>query len=316
MKLFPIISKKKKKKSSLLLWDISDWKTRSPKTGRAYRYKRTSALSFLHVQQKIPYIFHYIILAGLVVVFVLIFLFSHIFHISSGSLYIFRNDTLVDINRAYETLDYTRWQHIAFIHADKIKERLSKTQPWIKDIYIRRSLPNKLYISLRSQKVIFQSKSSLILESWDILIKENKKYIWTPPLKIYDTETASHELSRPTIDARYLSQIHKLQKELEKSFPGFEYDIPLYYIREQNLIIRHPRNTLLIFDLDDDISRQVQKLKAFHDENTNIHETSFVYIDVRIPRKIHLCWLKDEYQCRSTLERYYWFRTFEFLESL
>ncbi len=298
----------------LLFWEIGSSRKR-PFFSRKTK-KKTSFLPWISgIKQYSLFAKLWTLCAWLLILCVL-FLLLPFFRISYQSLYIARGDTLIDINRAYETLWYLREEHIAFTDFAKIENRLQKSQPWIRDVYIRRSFPNKLYISLRSENIIFQTENLLILESGKTLKKENKNYIDIPKIVLYDSHKQLLDQYSEVLEEEYIQKIIELQKSLQKNIPSFSYDPALYYIKQQELILQGTGLNILIFDLNGDINDQVKRLSVFHNEHTNISEANFVYIDVRIPRKIHYCSLWEEYACRSTLEKYYDFREFSFLKDI
>ena len=102
------------------------------------------------------------VLASLYVLF-----FSHYFSIKNID--IIRQDDIINIDLSYRSIESIRYKPILTEDKERIKENLINHQPNIKDVYIRKILPDNIKITLSSYKSDFtfekEGKIYLITEN-------------------------------------------------------------------------------------------------------------------------------------------------------
>ncbi len=82
-----------------------------------------------------------------------ILFFSHYFSIKSID--VIREDELINIDLSYRSLERYRYRPILFSDKNEMKQSLLSHQPNIKEIYIRKILPDNIKIILQSYEAIF-----------------------------------------------------------------------------------------------------------------------------------------------------------------
>jgi len=74
--------------------------------------------------------------------------FSHYFSVKNID--IIRQDNIINIDLSYKSIENIRYKPILFVDKESIKKSLITHQPNIKEIYIRKILPDNIKIILTS----------------------------------------------------------------------------------------------------------------------------------------------------------------------
>ena len=238
------------------------------------------------------------------IVLAIVFLLFYSPYTSISKINVYREWWLIDINRAYDQLDYLRWKNILSIDNASIAERLQKSQSSISQIRINKDFPNTININLNSYKIAFQTEKDFILANGSITPKENESF---PDARfIYLSEDTWEYIDfQKKLSVPQLTTIEKIINESTKNILGFNPVEIYYYIKERELIIKDSNWTLYIFDLEQDVNTQIRRLAIYRTESWEIKTNSNTYVDVRIPDKIFVCSREEESTCNNNLEQIY-----------
>lgn len=224
-------------------------------------------------------------------------------------IYITRQDTISDINRAYESVEYVRWKSIFFLDSSEIVERIVKHQKNIKNISFSFSIPDTINISLSSYEVILQSGENLILENGSTVSQEGKEHRDIPSLSIVgQDDTPTFQYSQ-----KELESIVYFLKNIPKNILWFDISWVLYLIDEKEFLIQTSNDTIFLLDLTQDWKKQMENLSIFFKEKAKITDP-YIYVDARIPKKIYTCPLDQAYVCKKNLNFIYGENTINLLE--
>lgn len=224
-------------------------------------------------------------------------------------IYIYRNDSLSNIEIAYGNMNYFRGKNIFFIESENIVSRLQNSQKSLKYIQIDKKFPRTLEITLESYTPLFAySDQEMILKNGTILpINPSTQATQLPLIEI----RSSHR-DTDVLDFKHLAAIDYTIKSLRKNILSLSVERSLYYEQEEELLIVLEIGGILIFDLQKNIENQVQKLAIFHEEKSNILTEDFIYIDLRIDGKIFTCETENTQVCQNNLKNIYDFERSDF----
>jgi len=214
-----------------------------------------------------------------------------------------RQDKIVDINQAYESLNYIRWKNILFIESSNLIERLKKSQKSIKNIQIKAQFPNSLSIIIWSFDIAFQTDRYYILQNGLLIEKEDIDS--DAPYIIISKSSYDSYSTENKISADDIISIRNIIQWLQKNILWFTIQNMYYAGKEHELIISHTNGNIFIFDLLWDLEKQVEKLSIYHTDNEDINLTRHIYTDVRIPDKIFICPLEREFTCINNMSQIY-----------
>lgn len=209
----------------------------------------------------------------------------------------------ININQAYDSVDYIRGKNIFFIDDWDVAERIQKNQNSIKDVVFENRFPDTLVIYLSGHQRAFQVDWYLILENGAIVGQEAPQED-IPTLRVSE-DLYERSIFWKTLRATDLESINFLQNELTRNILGFTVKTLYYLPTQRELIIEHQNKNLFIFDLAWNLQSQIEGLTIFHKEWWNIVEKKYVYIDVRIPEKLFLCGFENEFLCRKNMKDIY-----------
>lgn len=220
---------------------------------------------------------------------------------SIQNIYIYRNDTISNIERAYRTVNYIRGQNIFALDTKNTVDRLQKSQPSLKYITIQKKIPNNLNILLESYKPLFYTDRKIILENGYIFetnsdIDDSLHYI-----NINRLDDSPEKVNH--IHLELISQaIDKLKKA---SILFWNIQEIQYFETEKEFFLIWENKTILIFDLEKNIENQVEKLIVLHNEKLIFPGNDIIYIDLRISGKIFTCLEEEAEKCNKNLKRIY-----------
>ena len=218
-------------------------------------------------------------------------------------IYIEDEKNISNINQAYDSIDYIRGTNLLFVDTQKLSNRIRKNQATIKDIQVDLKFPSTLKVSISSYTPIFQTERFIIYENGSVGFSENTS-IDIPSLKVSeDLEEIS--IFWKTLRANDLNKIRILLEDIEKNILSFSKKTLYYLPVERELIIENSVGTLFIFDLSESISNQVEKIAVYMKESENINQKKYIYVDIRIPQRLFLCWFENEFQCRTNMKNIY-----------
>jgi len=216
------------------------------------------------------------------------------------------NKNISSIDLMYNSISKIRWANILKVNEISVKDKILSYQKNIKDIKLKKIFPNKIKIDVESYPLVINTnvnnKNYYITSNWVFIPNNNNiKYKKDIP-KIY---IISKELNwfnifdyKKILETEQINNIIKLINLFKFNIIDIHIKNIYFYKIEKEIHILTKNDTLLIFDINEDILSQVKKLIIFNEENPNFKH---IYIDLRINHKIFYCEYKNEYQCRSNL---------------
>lgn len=250
-------------------------------------------------------IYYYLIWIFLFWASLYILFFSHYFSIKSID--VIREDELINIDLSYRSLERYRYRPILFSDKNEIKQSLLSHQPNIKEIYIRKILPDNIKIILQSYEAIFwfdyQNKFYEITSNGVMIpskAKENTQMIqikWLNNIGIVDYKKVFKE--------EYLKKIKTIIDLVHQNSSFVSVGEIIYYMKEWELHIIDQNGTRIIFDLNKEENVQIEKLNIFNKNYASTVKVWIVYIDLRINEKIIYCAKDSEFQCNQNMKSIY-----------
>lgn len=221
---------------------------------------------------------------------------------------VIRKDNLSNINLVYNSLDNIRGESIFTIDKKDIIESIYSYQNNIQNVSIESSLPETLIIHVGSSPALFtttiQNKSYTISQNWSFIPGNGTSDLKSMSIVFRDKPTGILDYKQ-VLSAEDIQKIHYTLQQIEKNILGFESENIFYLPREREYHIMTTSQTLLIFDLGEDIDLQIKKIAIFNTEHSPITQGSYHYIDLRIPEKVHSCEKQYQKTCEQTLRNIY-----------
>lgn len=282
-----------------LFWNASNGRKFRKRKKKVINLYLNKYLSFLWDIRKSSF------LLGSILAFVALALFiilGPVFGVKT--IYITREDNIININSAYNSVEYIRGDNILFLDTWEIAQRLLKQQKSIQNIEFQVDFPSTLNINLRSYPALFQTEKYLVLSNGVIVIKEDNRIVEVPELLV-SKDLSEFSLFWKTLNIKEIRNISLLTKELSRNIPGFKASKLKYYITEKELLVSTPNESIFIFDLNANIKNQVQKLAIFQKEKEDFAQKKYIYLDVRVPQRLFLCRYEEEFSCRNNLKKIY-----------
>jgi cell division septal protein FtsQ len=301
LSLFQKKGKRKKQSSKKWYFSLSD-------TTIKFKKRKKSQIK-THIYKIRPYFTRenriIIFWSGLIfLVFCIIFLIFWPF-LKVKNILITREDTIININQAYWNVEYTRWKNILFLDTSTIASRLQKWQNSIEEVRFKVKFPDTLQIHLKAYTPLFETQDQLILWNGVFVTKEG---IGNYELDTMIVESSNEDIFTYwyTLNPVELQKITLLMSELRKNILWFNPTAIQFYTAEKEVIISQEDSTLFIFDVSWSIPEQIEQLSIYQKEWWGIPKNTYVYIDVRIPKKLFLCSLEQEFVCSKNLLNIYW----------
>jgi hypothetical protein len=239
--------------------------------------------------------------------------FSSYFRIAASQVVVERTDTLSDINIAYKSLESAGvyGASILSIDTDKIRSDIMTLQPNVENVEVDRLYPQGLKIILSSSEPVFSTslpgeKSSYLVTRNGVLVYEKSPDPNLPKFELVNPEfvEAGFYDYRPIADTDTMAKIDEAVRLLTKAFPTVRIEKVRYFAAERELHIPMESGTILIMELDSDVSRQVAGLSVLDNAKPGILERGeYAYIDLRVPLKAFLC--RERAVCMKNLKRIY-----------
>lgn len=245
--------------------------------------------------------------SAVILCWVLFSIFWPVFRIKN--IEIIRREDITNINIAYRSVEEIRNKSLFLINTKDVAEKLKSYQKNIKEVTIKKDLPDSLKITIESYTWVF----FVILNEKNYLITQNGVLIPGKPsetlselkfVERYKKESGIldyKQIYSPT----YIASIAALKTKLETNILWATIQETYYFPQEREVHYVLSTGNKLIFDLDGKIDDQVKKLLIFHKEQSDLTKNSIVYTDLRIRGKIFFCTLENEYQCKLNLEKDY-----------
>jgi len=217
-----------------------------------------------------------------------------------------RQDNIININQAYSSLEYIRDKNILFLDTWEIAARLQKSQNSIQNIGFNVKLPNSIEITLKAYPPVFQLTESLILENGSLLTKETTATYDVPMILLQGSNIEEDLSFWKNLNVSEIQKTKLLLSELQKNILWIEIDTIQYFTSEKEVLISDQNQTLYLFDINASVERQIEQLSIFQKESWSLNEKKYIYIDVRIPQKLYVCPIEEEFSCRWNIDTIYW----------
>jgi len=260
--------------------------------------KRKSLFQNIRIFQSKKHTIIPIFIVGISIVWLFLYL-SPYFRVSE--ILIDTDSSTININRAYENTSYLRGKHILFLNSEDIIERLTTGQKSIQNVSLKAIFPNKISISLRSYPTVFQTNNHVILKNGFIT---EKIHDFQDILFIYIWDFDENSF---IISPEHLILIPEIISGIEKNLPSRWVENIFLALKEKELLIRDTLWTIFIFDLNQNIREQIEKLSIYQTENAEVllWNDDF-YRDLRIREKIFICKNTQASICQNNLNVIYW----------
>lgn len=294
----------RKEKSKLFIKEISENFSRKKRT--SFQFFKTK-LEFDNEPQnyKKIHLYYLWIWAFLIVSTVYVMVFSHYFSIKTID--IIRQDENINIELAYKSIDNFRYQPILLTDKADISRNLFSHQPNIKEVVIKKILPNNLKILIASHENMYQfafeNKTYIITKNGTLIPKKEDSKL--PLLEVKWVENFWIIDYKKYFDEAIITNIGIISAELAKKTSPIKASNLTYYKKEKELHVTDENGIIVLFDLGKDILQQTQKLNVFFKEYKSKIKQNPVYIDLRINERILFCARENEYQCKLNLKSIY-----------
>lgn len=299
MKFFPYFSHKKKRKTpvSRNLFELPEiHKKRRKKNKITQIFAKIIAFGTLLHRRILLY---FIVILWCSIWGILLFFFR------VETIYITRQDSLIDINQAYKSTEYIRGKNIFFISQTEIQERIKRWQEVLQNIEMQRVFPSTLKISLKSYDVVFRENNNLILKN-GYVFPFNTEQFWDTP---FIERIKSQDIQRDTfefIPTKDISAIEYFKSYLTENLLGFQISYMRYYQTERELHIFDSYMTMYILDLSWNLELQGEKLAIYWAEkNLSWNTKDLIYIDVRVSQRLFICRDENKIVCKNNLDMIY-----------
>lgn len=277
-----------------------------------FKKRRKKAILKFFRKFSIPFwktnILYYSIGLGFVCVMTIgVLIFSPFFNIKG--IYITRTNTNVNIDMAYQAVDYLRGKKIFLLDQTSIKDAILQTQKNIKDINISLKIPSNLEIQIHSYDTLFQTtllgKPYSVLSNGSVIPKSSSRDI--PFVYTYLDEESIPRIPdyKKIFSERYIESIIAFKNSLVENMIQIQIVWLHYYVAERELIIELQDGGDLIFDLTKDKAPQIEKIVIFNRESGDITKRNLIYTDLRIDNKVFFCDISSEFLCRVNFKNIY-----------
>ncbi len=266
-----------------------------------------SKLEFENTFEEIKKInlYYYIIWTFLILSSIYVLFFSHYFSIKTID--IIREDDIINIDLSYKSIENIRYKPILLEDKELIKTNLFVHQPNIKDIYVRKILPDTIKILISSYKSVFifekEWKNYLITENWVVVPTKIKTDI--PKINIKYKNNLSIIDYKQIFKEDYIRKIKTIIDLMNQKNSFITINELNYYKKESELHLISKDGIVIIFDLNKESEIQIEKLNIFYKKYVNKLKLWIIYIDLRVNEKIFYCWMENEFQCRVNLKNIY-----------
>ncbi|MCP4523378.1 MAG: hypothetical protein GY828_04100 [Candidatus Gracilibacteria bacterium] len=308
-KIQPLLGKKKGKKeikenttSHVCMRNIDKKKYKSK---RSKIQINLNNLIYLQKISKYKKKIFFTILSFFLCVFIF-FVYGPVFTIDK--IYIYRNDSISNINLSYTSIKTIRGKGIIHVDDSEIYELIQNDQNNIRDIDINYSLPDTVKIHLSSYPILFSTyineKHYFITQNGTLVPGKEKD--GTREIKIQET-IDSFEFN----DYKQIYRQDQL-KEIYDSIHFFEENIIdtsivdiYYYPIEKEVHFQLESGALLLLTFATSLNDQIKKSAIYNTEYRALSHPDIVYLDLRIKNKIFFCDVEQEVQCKRNLKRIY-----------
>ena len=260
---------------------------------------------FSYIKKHLPYYYGGVLFFSILILFLLFI--GPFFRVKN--IEIFRQENISNINIAYQAVENIRGKRLLLINGKEIAKSLREYQKNIKEVSIKRVLPDTLSITIDSYRWKYNinlNNKSFILTENGVLIPTN----FSSELKELIIGTLEYKISgildyKQIFKSDSMRKIIYLEKKLSDNLLFLSFEDIIYFPTEREVHIIFNTWKRIIFDLESNIDEQIKNLLILHTEQFDLTKTDLIYIDMRIKNKIFFCLKEEEYQCNKNLENIY-----------
>lgn len=271
------------------------------------KFKRKNKNFKINIKINKTYIFSLLIIISISLIY---FLFIwQTFKIVS--IEITRKDNISNINIAYNSLESIRNKYLFSIDEDFIIDKLEKYQNNLQFIKINKKFPDKIKIEIWSYKPLFNTvvnnNNYIITSNWTLVPSQhsenliNLQLIW----EIQEEKSFTIPDYKKIIKETNINKIISIYKKITENLIWIKINYISYYQIEREVHFSINNNLLLIFDLTQDLKKQVKNFIVFNTNNLKLIKDNIIYIDLRIDNKIFYCEKDNEYKCNLNINSIY-----------
>ena len=221
---------------------------------------------------------------------------------------IIKKDDITNINIAYERVEEFRWSKIFTLDKEKILKKLITRQQNITDIELNIKLPSTLIIHVESSKWVFNTiinkKEYIITQKWTLIPQKHSSEFKTIDIVSKFDENVFLDYKN-IFKEKHIKEISHILRWLEENIIDLKIGKVQYYPVEREVHIHLDNNTILLFSLNPDTEKQIEKAAIFNKEHLKLNDIKLIYIDLRIKNKVFYCIDEDEYICTQNLKKIY-----------
>lgn len=241
-------------------------------------------------------------------IILLIFLFVWPFF-SIKFIEIEKKENITNLDIAYKAVETVRWTPLLLSNGKEISEKLQSYQKNIKEVYIRKVIPNTLKIIIESYKWVYNTKINdkeyIITENGVLIpsrhseelpeVKFTKKYPMFQWILDY----------KDVFDKKYIDNIRYSVKKINDNLLTEKITGYYFFPTEREVHLDFENGTKIIIDLWNDIDEQIKKLIIYYKEHLKSDFSWIIYVDLRVASKVFFCKTDTEFECRKTLKNIY-----------
>lgn len=226
---------------------------------------------------------------------------------------IIKKDNITNLTIAYKWVENLRWKLIFNSDKKNILENLITYQQNIKDIDINIIFPNTLKIIAESYKWVFNTsikngeieKKYILVENWTLVPSFEDKSLKNMQIINNDLQIKNNYVDyKKLYEEKNIKNIDYLVKKIEENIINIKVKDLVYYPIEREVHLKI-ENNLLLYSLDEDIDKQIEKTVIFNKQHHELKKGWIYYTDLRIPNKIFYCTMEFEYKCKENIKRIY-----------
>lgn len=221
---------------------------------------------------------------------------------------IIRQDSITEINLAYNSLSDIRGKRLFDIEESNIKQKLVSYQNNINYVDVDINFPNTLEIYLLSYPIYFQTS----IEEKQFFITQNGTIVPGEANQDYKNIILKNGLQtnifpdyKKFFEQENMENIYEATAYFEQNIVGSKIQNIIYYQIEKEVHFELENGNLLLFTLEKDLKQQIKKTAIFHAEHREITDDWFIYLDMRVSNKVFYCDNETPNQCNNNLKKIY-----------
>ncbi len=276
-----------------------------------YKCKRKQLAIRFNSLYKIKWIFQYkwIIISVFSVMLVALIVFLLYWPVYTVKfINIIRQDSITNIDLAYNALSDVRGKRLFEIEESNIKQKLLDYQNNIDYVDVDINFPNTLEIYILSYPIFFQTT----IEDKNFYISQNGSLIPGKPNEEYKNIILKNGIQtnifpdyKKFFEQESMENIYEAIAYFEQNIVGSKIKNVLYYEIEKEVHFELENDNIIMFTLEKDLKQQIKKTAIFHAEHREITDDGLIYLDMRVTNKVFYCDNETKNQCINNLKKIY-----------